>query len=201
MGSRVMHYYITSILNKSLGFTDDSFLLGGLAPDVHSYMGASHYLTHFSKKDERGNTYIDYEEYVGKYLVDTNSPFHLGYYFHLIFDDIWKREIYYKKIKCLPLEQRGEALQKNYRDLWRLNGKIIDHYSLELMELQPILITMDEIECQYLPELINALNRDFKLKDAASGEALELLDFETVLSVIEESIRACLDAYSKLTQR
>ncbi len=49
MGSRVMHYCITSLLSQSVNQTDDSFLLGGLAPDVHRYMGQSqYYLTHFA---------------------------------------------------------------------------------------------------------------------------------------------------------
>lgn len=199
MGSRVMHYCITSLLSQSLNQTDDSFLLGGLAPDVHRYMGQSqYYLTHFAMKDELGNTITDRNTYLTKYLSDELSPFHLGYYFHLISDEIWKEDIYYKKIKCLHQKDRKAALEKNYRDFWRLNGKIIDHHSLQLRELEPASVNMHEIDSKYFPELIKALHRDFELKDEASSEGLEFLDFGDVLRVIDKSARVCLDAYAML---
>ena len=197
MGSRVMHYCITALLNKSLNFTSDAFFLGGLAPDLHSYMGESkYYLTHFALKDDQGNTITDYDRYRRKYLVNAPSPFYLGYFFHLIFDEIWKKEIYYKKIKGLRTEDRKVALEKNYRDFWRLNGKIINYHSLQLRKLEPMAIQMDEIDCRYFPALINELYRDFELKDKASGEALELLDFDEVVNVMDISVQACLEAYS-----
>jgi hypothetical protein len=199
MGSRIMHYCITSLLSQSLKLTDDSFFLGGLAPDVNRYMGHSHYyLTHFAKLNAFSQPITDYAYYIATYLSDHPSPFHLGYYFHLLSDDVWKEDIYYKKIKSLPHEEKRVALEKNYRDFWRLNGRIIDHFSLELRELDPPGISMPEIDSTYLPELIMELHRDFALKDEASGEDLEFLDFDEVLGVIEKSVKVCLDAYGKL---
>lgn len=168
---------------------------------MHTYMGASqYYISHFAFKNEQGQTETDYEEYRSKYLIPKTSPFHLGYYFHLISDEIWKMEVYYKKVKNLPPEARREALQKNYRDFWRLNGMIIDHYSLQLRDLKPIDVDMEEVDSRHFPKLINELSRDFELRDEASGEALELLDFDEVLRVLDKSVRACLDAYVLLTR-
>ena len=200
MGSRVMHYCITSLIGRSLGIDCGSFLLGGLAPDLHTYMGPSnYYLAHFAFRNNEGETETDYEQYRSKYLADKMSPFYLGYYFHLISDDVWKREIYYQKIKGLEPKKKKMALEKNYRDFWRLNGKIIDHYSLELQKLTPIAVVMDEIDHGFFPQLIQALYRDFELKDEASGEVLEILDLAEVLSIIDTSAELCLDAYASLT--
>jgi len=200
LGSRIMHYCITSLTGESLGITDGSFFLGGLAPDLHSYMGPSNYYrTHFSFRNDEGLTETDYDLFERKYFVDDVSPFHLGYYFHIISDDIWKHKIYYRKIKGLEPHKKEVALKKNYRDFWRLNGKIIDHHSLVLQELAPIAVEMDEIDHQHFPKLIQELYRDFKLKDEASNEDLEILDLTEVLSVIESSVRSCLGAYRRLT--
>jgi hypothetical protein len=162
-------------------------------------MGTSHYyVSHFAFRNEKGQTETNYEQYRSKYLFREISPFYLGYYFHLISDDIWKREVYYKRVKHLPPEARREALQKNYRDFRRLNGMIINHYSLHLRELKAIDVDMDEIDSRHFPKLINALHGDFVLSDEASGEELELLDFAEVLHVIDESVRTCLEAYAVL---
>ena len=199
MGSRIMHYCISSLLSRCLDFHDSSFLLGGIAPDLHSYMGPSHYhLTHFSRRDENGNTQTDYSAYIGKYLTGTMTSFHLGYFFHLISDDIWKKEIYYKKVKGLPPEEREEALGKNYRDFWRLNGQIIDYHSLQLETLRPFAPHMDEIDPGHFPQLIAALHGDFERKNEVDREELEFLDFWEVLAVIDQSVKTCLDAYDVL---
>ncbi|WP_339321218.1 hypothetical protein [Paenibacillus sp. FSL W8-0194] len=47
MGSRVMHYCISTLLARELGIDDDQFLLGGIAPDVHKYMNAPKKESHF----------------------------------------------------------------------------------------------------------------------------------------------------------
>ncbi len=194
-----MHYSITSMIGAQLHVYDQAFFLGGLAPDLHSYMGTSHYyVSHFAFKNEQGKTLTNYEQYRSKYLVGEISPFHLGYYFHLISDDVWKREVYYKKVKHLPSEARREVLQKNYRDFWRLNGMIIDHFSLDLRDLRSLDVAMEEIDSRHFPQLISALHRDFELRNEASGEELELLDFDKVLGVLNKSVEACLDAYSVL---
>jgi hypothetical protein len=120
------------------------------------------------------------------------EPFFLGYYYHLLSDCIWLDEIYFKKIKWLPQLEKKVAQEKYYRDFWRLNGKLIDYYSLELglIEINPI--NIDEIDYRYLPELIKDIAYDFEMKDEAKEQDLEILDFNEVLEVIEKSVRACV---------
>jgi hypothetical protein len=68
MGSRIMHYCIASMVNKSLRIQDTAFYLGSLAPDVHAYMGTSQYhATHFSLRSKQGETYTDYGAFISKY--------------------------------------------------------------------------------------------------------------------------------------
>jgi hypothetical protein len=204
MGSRIMHYCIASMVNKSLRIQDTAFYLGSLAPDVHAYMGTSQYhATHFSLRSKQGETYTDYGVFISKYLTGRPSPFHLGYYFHLIADEYWRKEFYYKKVKCLSPKEQQEALQKNYRDFWRLNGRIIDHHSLKLHDLNPggAGDLMDEMDHRHLPKLIQALRRDFEQKDAAKDEELEFWHFAEVLDFLDQSARACLEAHRHLIEQ
>ncbi|MCI3921282.1 hypothetical protein MO973_13680 [Paenibacillus sp. TRM 82003] len=193
MGSRMMHYAIGVRANERLRLPEEPFLLGSLAPDVHKYMGQSKSISHFARKDENGRIHADFRGFYAKYAPDEGKPFHLGYYYHLISDDLWLSRIYLDKIKPLPPERKQEAQAQYYRDFWRLNGKLIDHYSLRLSDLTVRPEAIDEINCRLLPELVKDVVRDFKMADLAKDEPLELLSFEEVVSILEESIQRCLE--------
>ncbi|MCR2806914.1 hypothetical protein [Paenibacillus soyae] len=193
MGSRIMHYCITSKINARLKLDEAPFLLGGLAPDLNKYMNQQKSISHFAKYDANGVIYTDYNAFFDKYLINRQSPFHIGYYFHLISDEVWLRDIYFKKIKYLPTEEKKEAQQKYYRDFWRLNGKLIDHYSIALKQFLVEPVDIDEVDYSYLPELIHDLSRDFERMNEAKEEQLELLDFDEVIQVLEKSIQTCLE--------
>jgi len=128
MGSRIMHYYISSKLQQELDIKENNaFLMGGLSPDVYESKSELKEKSHFMKNDAHGLAHPDFNFFKDKYLSRNRSPFNLGYYYHLISDDIWLKEIYYKKIKWLPKDIKAQAKKKYYRDFGRLNGKIIDY--------------------------------------------------------------------------
>ncbi len=191
MGSRVMHYCIAELLAKELEIEDDQFILGGIAPDVHKNMNEPKSKSHFVRTNSGGTFFADYFGFHEKYLNHMKDPFYLGYFYHLISDVIWVEEIYNKKIKWLPQPEKKEAQQKYYRDFWRLNGKLIDHYSLVIKPMQVRTIHIDEINYRFLPELINDLENDFELKDEAKEQELEILEFDEVIEILERSVREC----------
>jgi hypothetical protein len=198
MGSRIMHYCISSLLDKELEILDKNlFFLGGIAPDVNKNMGVPKARSHFFKQLNNGLISVDYVTFYKKYLTHKKSDFHLGYYFHLISDQIWIDDIYYKLIKWLPIDEKNEAQKKYYRDFWRLNGKLIDYYNLPRKEfsIEPVLI--EEIDNAYLPDLINELNNDFDQMNHAKHEDLEVLKFDVVTGVLEKSVETCLKEYSR----
>jgi hypothetical protein len=198
MGSRIMHYCITTLLSERLAIRDNGFLLGGLTPDVHKYMGAPKQPSHFLKRDAEGQSYCESEALLEKYPLDQAAgSFYLGYYFHLLSDDIWLKDIYYKKIKGLPPEEKQEAQKQYYRDFWRLNGKLIDYYSLELIIPDVVPVAIDEIDTSYLPLLLKDLERDFEAGGSAKTEPLELLDFAEIIQVLEKSVACCMDVFKQ----
>lgn len=192
MGSRVMHYCIASLLSKELEISDSQFFLGGIAPDVNKNMHTSKKISHFIKTDNEGRVFVDYGEFKDKYQVYFKNPFYLGYFYHLVSDVIWIEEIYMKKIKWLPQPDKKEAQLKYYRDFWRLNGKLIDYYCLQLKQMDVAVNVIEEIDYKYLPELIKDLEMDFAMKDEAKEQELEILQFDEVVAIIERSVRECL---------
>jgi len=195
MGSRVMHYTITSMLAERLNLSDSSFLLGGIAPDVHKHMNEPKSRSHFFAIGPDGLIVSHHREFKEKYKAYMDDPFFLGYYFHLISDDVWVREIYYKKIKRLPQPEKIKAKAMYYRDFWRLNGLLIDRYSLELKPMPAIEPAVDEIDAKRLPELIRDLQSDFERKDEAKSEDLEILHADEVADVLEHTVRVCLSEH------
>ncbi|WP_054403197.1 hypothetical protein [Paenibacillus solani] len=192
MGSRVMHYCITALLAKELEIDDDQFLLGGIAPDVHKHMKTPKTISHFVRTTNEGKIFADYFGFHHKYQHSMNKPFYLGYFYHLMSDVIWVEEMYNKKIKGLTQSEIKEAHLKYYRDFWRLNGKLIDYYSIEYRPMEVTPIEVEEIDYRYLPELIKDLEVDFELKDEAKEQELEILEFEEVVEIMDRTVRDCL---------
>jgi hypothetical protein len=149
-------------------------------------------MSHFMKRDESGLGYVDYSAFYNKYIQDNPTPFHVGYYFHLIADEIWLQDIYYKKIKFLPDEEKLEAKKMYYRDFGRLNGKLIDHYSLKLEPLDVQPVEIEEIDYTLLPGIISDVETDFRIADSSKHEALEILDWEKVIETIEKTVITCV---------
>ncbi|WP_127532204.1 hypothetical protein [Paenibacillus kobensis] len=192
MGSRIMHYCITTRLNEVMGIDDPQFWLGGIAPDVHKHMQEPKAKSHFASFDPQGQIFTNYDAFGAKYFRDRIQPFHLGYYFHLISDQVWLEEIYFPIIKKLPQPQKKQAQESYYRDFWRLNGRLIDHFGLMLMPLEAEPVEIDEINYRYLPALIQDLSNDFKSKDEHKNEPLELLEWNKVLEILDRSVQECL---------
>ncbi|OIB03008.1 hypothetical protein AK95_33270 [Paenibacillus sp. LC231] len=192
MGSRIMHYCITARLAKELKIDDNQFFLGGIAPDVNKNMKTPKTISHFVRTNNEEQIFADYLGFHEKYLRYMREPFYLGYFYHLISDVIWVEEIYYKKIKWLPQPDKKEAQLKYYRDFWRLNGKLIDYYSIEYRPLEVKSIEIEEIDYRYLPELVKDLENDFAMKDEAKEQELEILEFEEVIDILERTVKECV---------
>lgn len=197
MGSRIMHYCITARLAKELKIDDNQFFLGGIAPDVNKNMKTPKTISHFVRTNNEEQIFADYLGFHEKYLRYMREPFYLGYFYHLISDVIWVEEIYYKKIKWLPQPDKKEAQLKYYRDFWRLNGKLIDYYSIEYRPMEVKSIEIEEIDYRYLPELVKDLENDFAMKDEAKEQELEILEFEEVIDILERTVKECVEISMK----
>ncbi|GAA0462237.1 hypothetical protein GCM10008935_17200 [Alkalibacillus silvisoli] len=86
MGSRIMHLIIANRILKEIQVKDStSFLLGGIAPDAVSPKDDSHFYIGDQSAFTRA---IDYEGFLTKYHALSDYNYILGYYTHLIADDL-----------------------------------------------------------------------------------------------------------------
>lgn len=193
MGSRMMHYCISTRVCERLGGGQDGpFTLGNLAPDVHKYMNEPKEASHFIRQDETGRKYCDLEGFYTKYLAGQRSSFHLGYYCHLLSDNIWLEEIYNQKIKWLEQPLKVEAQQKYYRDFRRLNTLLADYYRLEAPVVEVAPVSFDEVDYRFLPQLLQDLGKDFTRDRHAELGPLELLEWDEIVSCLEKSVDRCV---------
>lgn len=190
LGSRIMHYCISNIIADKIGIEDKTeFMLGGIAPDIHGLMGVAKGVTHFKEKDENGKSYINYEGFYKTYKEVINKPFYLGYLSHLISDRVWL-EMYFKKVEYISPEQWKEKLHTSYRDFERLNGRIIEHYSLHLHQHVIPDVKIDGYKNEFLPTLVDLLREDFITDEDLINEPLELFinDNNEIITYIDSSV-------------
>jgi hypothetical protein len=196
MGSRIMHYSIAKLISQQIEIDNtDEFILGGITPDVHYYMNAPKDLTNFVDRDENGKGHVNYLRFYEKYKHNITKPFYLGYLCHLISDDIWSKDTYFKIVEFLSKEERKEKLQTSYRDFWRLNGRIITKYNLILMEhLISADLEMEEINFNSLPVLLDWMSKDFSYEQKVANEPLELFrnDNSQIVDYIDKSVKQSL---------
>lgn len=86
MGSRVMHMIVSLKIAEQHPFQNHlQFLLGGIAPDAVVDKETSHF---YAGDREDFTRYIDYETFLKKYHTHHKKDYIMGYYTHLITDDL-----------------------------------------------------------------------------------------------------------------
>lgn len=190
MGSRIMHLIIANCIAERFSIKDKtSFLIGGIAPDAVSSKDLSHFYIGDVSDYSRS---IDFEKFLNKYSVHKHSPFILGYYTHLIADDIWLKGFFLPWLKN-RLENDKNMLNLYHHDFRLLNGKLLDYYNFtnvlkeelnkngETIELQEI--TLEDIK-NFIPYVWQDM--DYEYEDLKLP--LNVFTFEQIVGYIETSV-------------
>lgn len=124
-----MHLIIANRIADSLSIENHTeFLLGGIAPDAVSAKDDSHFYTGDVQEYTRR---IDYQEFLNKYHSHAENQYILGYYSHLIADDIWLKGFYLPWLRN-RMETNKEIFQEYHNDFRLLNGKLLDYYGFKM---------------------------------------------------------------------
>ncbi len=193
MGSRMIHLCVAKAILKRIPLKEELFILGNLAPDAYNPQNVGYAHTHFRIPEETmEKECIDLGSFLDKYQSHLNDHFVLGYYCHLISDNIWLKNAY-EKYGGLSLEDREEAVRRVYRDYSILNGMLIKTYELETLQIPVSLITcMTEIEMEHMNRLLENLNGDFA-RPRPAGEPTEL-SYEETMEFINHAASECVKA-------
>lgn len=162
-----MHLAIAKLLEDEIPIKDKNrFSVGHILPDAVINADkkdvGSHFIENFDQNTKKHfDFYAFYERYKSKLLSD---ELYLGYYFHLIEDDLFRRFLYYE---LDLLSKRGDPimLEELYRDYHILNGIIVKEYALENTLCVPKGFEIEIINDIYpfdLQEFIDIIRSDFE---------------------------------------
>lgn len=188
-----MHLIIGYKIADALSIEDKtSFLLGSIAPDaVFSFeeKNASHF---FIGAVEDYTRSVDYNGFLHKYDSGEDNPYLLGYYTHLIADDIWLRGFNLSWLRNRM--NADEGLYKLYHNDFRLlNGKLLEYYGFT-DEFRKILsnfsevVDLDEVTSKDVENFIPFVLEDLEYDKEVLGEPLHVFTFDQIVGYIETSI-------------
>ncbi|MFE8700106.1 hydrolase [Cytobacillus sp. FJAT-54145] len=190
MGSRIMHALIANRIIDILHIKDrTSFLIGGIAPDAVTPKEASHFFTGDVMDYSRS---IDFYGFIYKYNHVKNSEYILGYYTHLIADDIWLKGFYLPWLRN-RMDHDPKVYNQYHHDFHLLNAKLLNYYNVaeelrEHLSSKSAIIDLEEVSSadvvEFLPHVISDM--DYTNNDLESP--LQVFTFDQIIGYIETSV-------------
>jgi hypothetical protein len=190
MGSRVMHYIIANQIAERFSVKDKvSFILGGISPDAVAPKDLSHFFTGEVSDYTRS---IDYGGFLEKYDTAKHTSFILGYYTHLIADDIWLKGFYLPWLKN-RMENDPTIFNEYHRDFQLLNGKLLNYYGVEMDILQDweknsSIFDLEEVKTSDISKFVPYVLGDMDYNKEDIDQKLTVFTFEQILGYVETSI-------------
>src|SRR5699024_5926221 len=195
MGSRMMHLIIPNETAKKCPIKNKNlFLLGGLAPDaVTTDKEASHF---YRGKHKEYTRRIAYEEFYDKYSDHPQQDYILGYYCHLIADDLWLTGFFSPWLKN-RIETHEEILKKYHYDLYLLNGKLDEYNGVNTSVVRNLnvpteLSNLVEVKKDELNDFLPFLLDDFNYNKAETKQPLNVFTFDQIVGYIETAVEKSL---------
>lgn len=193
MGSRIMHAIIGSKLADRLQIENKAaFLFGNIAPDA-AFLSGGKTASHFWIGEHDNFTReIDYHGFLQKYRSQAENEYILGYYTHLIADDLWLKGFYQPWLKNRM--EADEDLHKLYhQDFHVLNGQLLDYYGMsndlrERLHISPELIDLEEVKITDLEKFIPYLLEDMEYTREVIDTKLNVFSFQQILGYMETAV-------------
>ncbi|TGD20981.1 hypothetical protein EGT49_12180 [Companilactobacillus suantsaicola] len=190
MGSRIMHYAMGTVLCRKYSF-DNDFLVGSIAPDVNKNSHTPKKLTHFIHSQKGTNTIVP-QDFIDEYSW-AMTDFQLGYYLHLVSDDVWLNTVFDKYIRKNTSYPKEELQRIYYHDFEILNKILIDKYNLKKLSFDKYMVSnVKEIQDKDLEYLVDDLNNDFD--EQVTGD-LQLFKVAEIYQYIDDSAAKFEDLY------
>lgn len=200
MASRIIHLAIAKCLGEVLQIKyKNRFYIGHILPDAVISADKRKVNSHFIEVFDNGRKkhfdfYAFYERYKDK--IPSNELY-LGYYFHLIEDNVFRKLLYYD---LGLLSRRGEPklLEDLYSDYHILNGILTEKYALENTLYVPKDFSNEKINDVYSFELcdfIGDINKDLKER---RKEKPKYLTSKRIEKYILDCVDICMAEYAAL---
>lgn len=166
-----------------------TFLLGGIAPDAVSPKDLSHF---YKGKVQDYSRYIDYKGFLDQYSSQAESHYVLGYFTHLIADDLWLKGFYLPWLKN-RMEVDQKVLNLYHNDFRLLNGKILEYYGYKddlrkTMYYIPTIFDLLEVTSKDVEEFIPYVLGDMEYDKEVINEKLNVFTCNQIIGYIETSV-------------
>lgn len=178
---------------KALSIGDKTaFLHGSIAPDavfLNEEKNRSHF---FIGEAEDFSRSVDYHEFLHKYRSQINHPYIMGYFAHLIADDIWLRGFYLSWLRN-RMDADQELYKLYHNDFQLLNGKLLEHYRVkdELVKSFtnfPAILDLEELNSKDVEKLVPFVLSDMEYEKEVLNEKLNVFTFNQIIGYIETSV-------------
>lgn len=194
MGSRIMHLIIAEQITNKISISNkEAFLLGGVAPDAVTSKEISHFyignLSDFTRS-------IDFNGFFVKYKEMFPSDYLLGYYIHLIADDLWLKGFYIPWLKNRMDNDEG-ILELYHNDFRLLNGKLLNYYHINDVQIYNTdtidgICDLNEVQIKDIKAFLPYLYEDIQYEETVLEENLNVFTFNQIIGYIETSIEKAL---------
>lgn len=190
MSSRMIHLAISKKICEELNLHVGKFNFGNLLPDLYQEdkgKDSSHYRikkeTYEESKSDRYQ-YYDFDRFFSNYSDKINNEIYLGYYCHLITDEMWIQKIYIKYMRDKDRKKKYDLQKYYYDDYLKINHWVKQKYNLKNI------IEIDSYEIEYVDKekncnLLELLKKDFSVEDVDSD--LLILDLDEIYKFIDET--------------
>jgi hypothetical protein len=190
MGSRIMHLIIANRIAECLSVEDRTpFLLGSIAPDAVSTKDLSHF---FKGELQDYSRSIDYKGFLHKYSSQVESHYILGYFTHLIADDIWLKGFNLPWLRN-RMEANKELYNLYHNDFRLLNGKLLEYYGFtdglrKMLSYLPTIFDLEEVKSKDVEQFIPYVLGDMEYDKEVINEKLNVFTFDQIVGYIETSV-------------
>lgn len=120
-----------------------------------------------------------------------SAEYFLGYYTHLIADDLWLTGFYLPWLKN-RMENDKQVFTRYHNDFRLLNGKLLRYYrmGLELTDgLEHVFIPdLDEVPAKNVKAFLPHLKQDMENSQKDTDEPLQVFTLEQIIGCIETSV-------------
>lgn len=201
MGSRLMHLALGKTLADRLDIKDrDGLIIGSILPDALpakvKQERNSHFITVFDdEKYKWFDSLAFYEKYADELKTDA---IYLGYYFHLISDNIFRQTFY---IDMGLITRRGEKslFEEFYNDYNLLNPQITAGFGLEKNIAVPERLFDTKLYKDYGFEPENLINDLYADMDMHIEGTLRHFSMDIVRGFVDRSADLCIRELEALT--